>query len=287
MARFTALSLMGLALCGGVTSRCRAQEPASAPWWCGPPALNGRGMILSVPPTERLAPVPRYDPAEWATPELLPLWKAPRPDSETVLDGADEVPRKARSQVDQPWGSLTSSQAVLGTSRSAADNPLSGNGWQMEEALDLPVTGSVFFFGKVGAGDDYAAAQEFKLAGRTGVGWKLPLSPGLELQFRSGSAMSYRDPLRAIRLQGNSQLLLEMQCRCPLPGQAGLEYLGSAYSPLNPADRDHLDHDLRVVVPVGKAGELRVGAKQSWDNFVESQLWTNRFQLHLDSGLKW
>jgi hypothetical protein len=95
------------------------------------------------------------------------------------------------------------------------------------------------------------------------------------------------DPLRLLHLHEDSQLFVEMQCRWQLLGPASLEFLGSAVPALTPTERDHLEHGVRVVLPLGKAGELRVGAKQSWETAPDPFPWTNHLQFRLDSGLKW
>jgi hypothetical protein len=199
---------------------------------------------------------------------------------------AEVAARKIQCRTEESWLSLNS-QIDLRDPRCVMNDPGASGKWKMDQNLKLPVAGPVFLFGQLGAGDDFAAAQEMKLASRSGVGCKLPLVAGTELQFRSGPELTCSDPLQPLHFQEKSQLFLEMQCKCALLGLAGLDYVGSATPALTLAERDRLSQELRLTFPLGKIGQFQVGAKHSWENVPDSQPWTNHVQLQIGSDLKW
>ncbi|HXG10322.1 MAG TPA: hypothetical protein VNK04_11205 [Gemmataceae bacterium] len=201
----------------------------------------------------------------------------PEPPVET---GLPWVPRRP----EDPW---TARMAELREPPRHDEAPKS-LGWQIEEALPLPVPGRLFLFTQVGAGGGAEPAREVKLTGRTGLGWKLPLRPGTEVQLRSGPALSCSDPLRPESALGGSQLLVEMQCRWRLLEWAGLEYQGTAVPALHAAEQGRLDQDLGIVFPLGKAGQFRVGTKHTWAGTAEAQpWWRENLQLQVGSTLRW
>src|SRR5262249_34141465 len=138
---------------------------------------------------------------------------------------AEETARKFKSRTEEPWVSLDS-QIDLLDPRSVGDAPGSTGNWKVDQKLQLPVTGAVFLFGQLGAGDNFAAAQDMKVSSRSGVGCKVPLLAGSELQLRSGPEVTCSDPLQPMHLQEKSLLYVEMQCKCPLMGLAGLDFVG-------------------------------------------------------------
>src|SRR5438874_12424297 len=105
-------------------------------------------------------------------------------------------PRRHQGQSRGLFGSVTS-QVTLRDPSIAREQPLVGEEWRADESWKLDVAGPIYLFGEVGAGGDPIIAQELRMKGRTGVGWKLPvLVPGAELQIRSGPSLSVTDPLR-------------------------------------------------------------------------------------------
>src|SRR5262249_22018451 len=153
--------------------------------------------------------------------------------------------------------------------------------------LPLPLPGQVFLFGRVGGWEDAPPARELKLNGRTGLGWRMPLGPGAEVLLRSGPALSGTDPSRVDRAWADSQLFLEMQCRWQLLGWAGLEYQGAASQARTHTEQGRLDQDLGIAFPLGKAGQLRVGTKYSWEGAPEPKPWTDGLRFQLGSSLRW
>jgi hypothetical protein len=195
-------------------------------------------------------------------------------------------PLKAGSQNDGLFGSLTGQQTVReGYFGIAREDPLTKPGWQADEAWKLNLAGPLFVFGQLSAGAEEALQQDAHVNGRTGVAWQVPI-PAFELLFRGGPTVSYTDPLRPDRTKEKSELLLEVQGRCPLLFGVQLEYQGSASPALSPLDHDWVSHELRLALPVGSAGTLKLGARQRWDNVVEQRTTTEVGELFLGLELK-
>ena len=95
------------------------------------------------------------------------------------------------------------------------------------------------------------------------------------------------DPLRPLRLASEkSQMLLELEARCLLLGPVQLEYVGAAIPALDPLERNRIDQDLRFAVPLGQAGQLRLGAKCTWQDLTAPKSWNDGMQLYLGVGLR-
>jgi hypothetical protein len=188
---------------------------------------------------------------------------------------------KLKNQTEGLLGSLTS-QVVCGDTEIVWEQPILEDNWQTEEAWRLDVLGPFSVFGQVGAGHELSRSEDLKLTGRTGLAWKLPVGPGGEVLLRGGPAVSCADALRPALAQGHSELLLELQCRWPLLGPLGLEYQGLATPAFYPTDHDRLNQDVRLALPVGKLGRLRVGAKHSWENLTVPRPWSDTMQLYLN-----
>jgi hypothetical protein len=158
------------------------------------------------------------------------------------------------------------SQVVWIDPQAKRDELLLQSPWKTDEAWNLEVLGPLFLFGQVGAAPDPVAVEALKMNGRTGLGCKIPVPLGIEVQFRGGRALAYSDPLGTDRGGERSQVFVELQCRCPLPGKIGLEYQGAAVPGLAPQERDHITQDFRFALPVGDAGKLQLGAKHQWES---------------------
>src|SRR5204863_1449987 len=99
--------------------------------------------------------------------------------------------------------------------------------------------GPLFVYGRFNAGYNTVMTQEMKWVGLTGIGCKVAPFGGAELQLRGGSRVTHaEDPLRPVRLpREQSQMLLELEARCPLLGPVHLEYVGAAVPALDPLER--------------------------------------------------
>src|SRR6266545_363914 len=121
----------------------------------------------------------------------------------TVFGTAATAPAfdgKVSDHLEGPWG-LLKTQVQIDTTKGVADAPLRGERWQTEDALQVPVAGPLFVFGKFQGGYNTLTAQEATMTGHTGVGCKLQPIAGAEIQVRGGSRLCYQsDPLRPDRL---------------------------------------------------------------------------------------
>jgi hypothetical protein len=233
----------------------------------------------SVPPPSWIVPVP-------TVPELEALRRPEEPEAPWLSSEPGQEPlTNLRSKTDGPLGSLTS-QVILRDPRAARDEPLPVSAWRTDGDWKMGVAGPLFLFGQMGAAPEPWTADELKVNGKTGLGCKLPLLLGAEVLLRGGPAVTCTDPLRPVRGREHSELFVEVQCRCPLPGKVGLEYQGAAVPALSPAERDRINQDLRVAFPLGDAGQFRVGAKHQWENSSTPRDWKEGMQLYLGVELK-
>jgi hypothetical protein len=194
---------------------------------------------------------------------------------------------KVDDKLEGPWGSLKT-QVQLNTTKGLMDAPAQGDHWQTEEALQVPVSGPLFVFGRFQGGYNTLTAQEATMTGQTGVGCKLKPLTGAEIQIRGCSRMSYQaDPLRPDRLPtAHKDLLLELQCGYQLVGPLKLEYQGTATPALDPLDHNKVQQDVRFAIPLGEGGQFHVGAKHQWEDASAAKSWTDNTQLYLGIGLK-
>ncbi len=192
---------------------------------------------------------------------------------------------KASSQLEGFWGSFKTQlevESVQPAEKRDAER------WQTEEALQVPITGPLYVFGQVQAGYNTCTAQQMALSGRTGVGCKLKPIAGGEIILTGCSALSRtEDPLRPVRLpQAQSQVLLELQCNYAVFGPVKVEYQGTATPALDPLERNRVQQDLRFAIPLGEAGQIRLGAKHQWEDLTVARPWLDGMQLYLGVGLK-
>jgi hypothetical protein len=222
--------------------------------------------------------------------EKIPEWT--RPQSGLGMDGGAEAdpsasfPGKVNTQFEGPWGSLKS-QLQVDPARAAEVRD--AERWQAEQNLQVPVAGPLYVFGQVSAGCNTLTAQQRTLGGRTGIGCKLRPVAGSEIVLSGVSQANYsEDPLQPKRLPvEKSQLIVELQANYSLLGALKLEYQGSAIPALDPLDHNRVQQDFRFAVPLGRAGDLRLGAKHQWeDQPGVTRPWTDGMQLYLGLGLK-
>jgi hypothetical protein len=173
------------------------------------------------------------------------------------------------------------SQVVWIDPQAKRDELLLQSPWKTDGAWNMEVLGPLFLFGQVGAAPDPVAVEALKMNGRTGVGCKIPVPLGIEVQLRGGPALTYTDPLGADRGGERSQVFVEVQCRCPLPGNMGLEYQGAAMPALGPQERDRISQDFRFALPVGDVGKLQLGAKRLWESAPTSRQGTDSMEVYI------
>jgi hypothetical protein len=155
------------------------------------------------------------------------------------------------------------------------------------------LTGPVFLFGQIHR-EEGAAPPASRLAGQTGVAWKVPAPGAAELLLRCGPELS---PLGSLGLGRAPEhfalpvqphwLRLDAQCRWSLANELGLEYQGTACPAFNPWERDRISQDLRLVVPVGRDGQLQLGARYSWESGDEAKPGPEGSQLYVGVRLRW
>jgi hypothetical protein len=204
------------------------------------------------------------------------------PTSAETTDG----PAPNRNYQQKVEGALGLLSSKLVVQDPGTDYTLPPGKWQAENAVQVSLTGPLHVFGQFGANCDSVVNQDLKLAGKTGLGCKLPKLAGVEMLIRGGTSMSMADPQRPERMKEQSGLLFELQCRCPLPGKLRLEYDSTAVPALDPTEHDRLMQDVRVAVPLGSLGEFRLGAKHNWENLPIQRPWTEGMQLYLGVDLK-
>jgi hypothetical protein len=72
----------------------------------------------------------------------------------------------------------------------------------------------------------------------------------------------------------------------PLPGQVGLEYQGEAVPALGTVGNQRINQDLRLAIPVGDSGVLKLGAKHQWDDGGAARSWKDGMQVYLGLEVK-
>jgi hypothetical protein len=241
-------------------------------------AVDGPGPgVPDLPdPPPGVEPLVRDDPAPTAA-SFMP-WDT------GLRSGRD--PLRASCTNNGLLGSLTSLQTVRdGEIGTVWDDPLTKRGWQADEAWKLGLTGPVFVFGQASAAAEDAMEQDAHMTGHTGLACQLPLPAG-ELLLRGGPNVTYTDPLRQDRARERSEMLLEVQGRYPLLFGVHLEFDGAASPALSPLDRDWVSHEIRLALPFGSAGMVKLGARQRWENIVEQRPTTDGAQLFLGLEFK-
>jgi hypothetical protein len=163
-----------------------------------------------------------------------------------------------------------------------------------DKAVRIPLTGSLWVFGQLSRGPDGTAFPDAQLMGGTGLAYELTLGRGAALWLGCGPELTYLDAPRPGRglesplLPGRPQWLhLNVQLRWPLLGPVGLECQGSATPALNWGDHESLDQDLRLVCPLGKGGQLRLGARHYWETSGEAQPGAEGTQVYAGIRLAW
>lgn len=186
-------------------------------------------------------------------------------------------------QTMQIFGANLTTQVTVNRDRQRWEEPaMPYQPWRTEESLQMEVLGPFFAFGQFGAAPDTNPSRELRVSSRGGLGCKMELAPGAELQLRGGPVMTFRE-----RMGGEeAQWLLEVQAKYALPLRLGLEYQGAAMPALNPAARDSVTQDVRLAMPLSDYGQFRVGARHQWENAPTYEPWGQGMQLYLGVELK-
>jgi hypothetical protein len=233
---------------------------------------------------------------------VFPWLPEPMGGVEPVLREESPAPSSFAAPIVEPWrpreplrsnqtndvliGSLTSQQSVRdGDIGTPWDDPTGRRGWQADQALKLTLAGPVYVFGQASTAAEDAMRQDAHVNGRTGLACLLHV-PGGELLLRGGPGMTYSDPLRADHAKERSDLLMEVEGRYPLFFGLRLEFQGAASPALTPFDRDWISQEIRLALPVGSSGTLKLGARQRWDNVLDPRQATDSSQVFLGLELK-
>jgi hypothetical protein len=207
------------------------------------------------------------------------------------VDGADgrnpsrDGAWKAKHKQESDWGSLELEMKLENLDNPARDGL--GDRWQTKKALQLDVAGPIFAFGEFNAGYNTLSAQEKKLGGGTGLGFKLAAWENVEVALKGGSQFNYtQDPLRPDRVQNDkSRLVLELECQYAIVGPLKLEYNGSAVPAFTPLEGNRISQDIRLLFPLGSLGEFRLGAKTNWSDQPSVRVAPDAHQIYLGVGL--
>lgn len=186
----------------------------------------------------------------------------------------------SRTHTEWDWGKYTA-QTTLSEPADFIGRVGLGHRWQSQEQIHLGLVGSLFVFGQMG-GEGQAEAGQYRINGRTGIGWKWQPLPRGEVQLRGGPTVSY-DSVLANRDQ---KLALELSARYPLVGAIRVEYTGTALPAMTLTERDQINQDVRVALPLGEAGQLHVGARYRWEDTTHGPVGPDRAQLYFGLHLR-
>ena len=183
------------------------------------------------------------------------------------------------------WAKINSKTAVIDPN-AMSNVPLRRSGWQTEESLRLPVFGSLFVVGQVGANSGSVEWQQFKFIGKTGLGWKLPSWLGGEIQLRGGRSVANYDPDSETMMPEQMKKFVEFNTRWPIAEWLNVEYTGQASSTQTLTVHDVLTHEIRFAVPLWHSGEFRVGARYRGEDPASQTFWYERTKLLIGLELK-
>jgi hypothetical protein len=187
--------------------------------------------------------------------------------------------RKLLNKTAGEWGQLNS-EMVFRAPEPSRDAPFERGEWSTEEQLFVPVAGPFHMFGQLNMLGEYAADQEMKVIGRTGVMLKLPATQGTQIELRGGPKLQVKDAMGRERAPEQAEVLLEVQAKWPVLTGVGLEYIGEAQPGTTPLDRPRLAHDLGLAIPVS-GGKFKLGAKHRLEGLQDNRAWTGNTELYL------
>jgi hypothetical protein len=231
----------------------------------------------------------------WRFPSEPDGWNAPSGPAVTEFRSPSLVPGADRTEaVPELWSQNRDSDQYgeIGQRGSPVTIPADRVGpsdWPGERTLQVPIAGPLFVFGQVRSEGDWVPPIA-RLLGNTGVGWKLPVLENAGLQACCGPELIYGDPVRPehaalpVSAQG---LRLEVVGRWAPLGYFGLECHVSGGPALTSRDRGWIDHEVRVVLPVGRAGQVRLGARYSWESSGDARPEAEGSLLYGGFRLEW
>lgn len=237
-----------------------------------------------------LLPDPAYSAATHtdaaaATLPALPLWAQERAWDQQLPIAVPQESKRAVDTASPPTAGLSPAGSAAEAVRTMEP--------PRDQTFRIPLAGPVFFFGQAEK-DGLAPAQGSRYVGQTGVTWKLPVQPGLELLLSCGPEVTYTDVLRPDRVQDHpllpfqTRLLrVDLQCRWRLLGQVGLECQGSVCPALNPGEQDAFHQDLHLAFPLSRRGQFLLGAKRFWEKAADIKPAPDSGQLYGDVRLVW
>jgi hypothetical protein len=235
-------------------------------------------------------PVPEFrSVAALAAPQSAPAGSQASNNSESLLpvssmfvlgfrsDGTKQVLGWQRNLDWANWNS----KVVLIDSDTNAYVPVRRNGWQTEDSLKMPVTDRLFVVGQLGANSDSVERQQYKLVGRTGIGWKPPWL-GAEIQFRTGKTVTNYDSSSVDVVPERMRTFFELVTRWPVASFLNLEYSHDAQLAVTPDEHDRENQDLRLAVPISATGQFHIGAQDyRWLDTNSPTPMLDRMQLYL------
>jgi len=183
------------------------------------------------------------------------------------------------------WAKLNAKTVVIDPN-AAATVPVRRSGWQTEESVRLPLVGSLFVVGQVGANSGSIEWQQYKLIGKTGLGWKLPSWLGGEVQLRGGRSVANYDSDTDAMFPEQMKRFFEFNTRWPLADWLNVEYTGQTSSTMLPASHETLTHEFRLAFPLSNSGEFHIGAKYRAEDASTPSLWYERTKLLIGLELK-
>lgn len=174
------------------------------------------------------------------------------------------------------------------------DRPLPKCGWYTEQPLPASGANPLLLFGRVSESDKLKSLTDSGINGYTGMAWKQPLGAGAEVEFNAGPTLTYADGASPDAKQVKDPLplhsrwlRLEGLCRWSVNPGVSIEVQGAACPSLNTWERDVINQELRVVLPVGHAGQLRFGAAHSWESAGGSKQSSEGSQLYGGFRVGW
>jgi hypothetical protein len=196
----------------------------------------------------------------------------------------EDIRRKMGRQFDLELAMLNS-KLVLVDPNVNPYVPLRRSGWQTDESVKLPLSGSLFVVGQFQANSGSVEWQQYQFVGRTGLGMRVPWLGG-EIQVRGGRSMANYDPDVENMFPGRVQTFFELATKWPIIGKINLEYTGKAIPAQLPSDHDVLRQELKLAIPFSDSGQFHVGARYRWDDVATPSPWIERMNMFIGLQMK-